>query len=457
MHPRFTPVARSLHASVASLSAASGLVGLVGLAACSGNDGALDFPASAPPVAPMTDGGATANEPDATTASDAAPPPPSAPDASAPDATRDAAPPPSCPASIDARWSCDGTDRVRCVDNSVRRIHCDFGCNAPTAGDDATCGCGANSAFRVWNCLPDGNLYDCPGSIYVAQSCGGRGCSAQPMGVDDRCNPQPGNLQAVLTRLGGECGTYSPGTSCGLALKDFVTGEVAAYRGDAWHVSASSAKALWVAAALYDTSIASVQPFASPIFTTSDNSAAGKVIDLLSSPDRVNTFLWNDVAAPDSGFCHWSYDKTREATSCPATANGDNFFTANDTNLFLSALFQRTLLGDAASRALLGWMQLSPRTGYGGWLGTQLPSAARATMHHKAGWLPPSSVPGYSVSNEIGIVEVPGGHAYAVSILMSGGTDYDGHQLPTMEYASCVLYHAVASDVPDPFAACHHP
>ena len=430
----------------------------LGSTACSGNDGGLDFPNASGNSA--VDSGAP-SDPDATTGTgaDAAPPVPPR-DASTPDGVTPPPPPPpppSCPASIDARWSCDGSDRVRCIDAVVQRLHCDFGCTAATGGDDATCGCGPNSAFKVWNCLSDGNLYDCPGNIYVTQSCGGRGCNAQPMGFDDRCNATPGNLQAVVTRLGGECGTYSSGTSCGLALKDLVTGEIASWRGDSWYVSASSAKAMWVAAALYDTSIAAVQPFAIPIFTSSDNSAAGKVIDLLASPDRVNTFVWNDVGAPDTGFCHWSYDKTRQATSCPSTANGDNFFTANDTVLFLSALWKKTLLGEAASRAELGWMKLSPRTGYGGWLGTQLPAAARATMHHKAGWLPPSTVPGYSVSNDIGIVEVPGGHAYAVSILMSGGTDYDNRQLPVMEYASCVLYHAVASDVADPFAACTHP
>ena len=40
---------------------------------------------------------------------------------------------------------------------------------------------------------------------------------------------------------------------------------------------------------------------------------------------------------------------------------------------------------------------------------------------------------------------------------MDGGSDYDGTQLPMMEFASCVLYHAVASDTADPFAACTHP
>ncbi|MEO6575026.1 MAG: hypothetical protein ABIP89_14370, partial [Polyangiaceae bacterium] len=122
-------------------------------------------------------------------------------------------------------------------------------------------------------------------------------------------------------------------------------------------------------------------------------------------------------------------------------------------------LWDRSLLGEAKSSQELEWMKLSPRSGptYGGWLGTRIPAAARVTMHHKAGWLQPDAVAGYSNSNEIGIIEVPGGHAYAVSILMSGAPTqaaYDAAQLPALEKISCVVYHAVAKDAGDPIAAC---
>jgi beta-lactamase class A len=239
-------------------------------------------------------------------------------------------------------------------------------------------------------------------------------------------------------------------------VRDLATGTEAHYRGNAFYVSASSAKAVWVAAALYDTSIVDVMPYSVPVFRDSDNLAAGQVIDLLVSPDRVNTFMWNDVGLPDSGFCAWGFGHPRDASNCPSVLGGDNFFTADDMLQFTTALWDRSLLGDARAQAELAWMLLSPRSGYGGWLGTQLPATARAAMHHKAGWLPPSEVPGYSNSNEIGIIEIPGGHAYAVAILMDGGHDYDLKQLPMMEYASCVIYHAVAGDAPDPFAACTH-
>jgi hypothetical protein len=55
------------------------------------------------------------------------------------------------------------------------------------------------------------------------------------------------------------------------------------------------------------------------------------------------------------------------------------------------------------------------------------------------------------------MVQVPGYHAYAVGIAMTGGQNYDGKQLPMVEYASCVIYHAVAKDVADPFTTCRAP
>jgi beta-lactamase class A len=355
---------------------------------------------------------------------------------------------------MSAAWACDATNanRVRCVDGYVEQVACANGCTPPAAaGDEAVCSCGADTGFSRWNCsATDGNLYACPGGALLEQSCGGRGCDVGPTGVSDTCKPAAGGaLQTALAALGPQCGVYSPGTDCGIAVRDLVTGEAASWRGNAFYVSASSAKAIWVAAALYDTSIDAVSPYATPIFANSDNYASGSVIDLLSSPARVNTFMWRDVAVPDSGFCHWNYGKTRDAANCPSTMDGDNFFTASDMVQFLVELWDRSLLGDAKASAELGWMKLSPRSGYGGWIGTQLPAAARPNLHHKAGWLPPSAVPGYSNSNEIGIVEVPGGHAYAVAMLMNGAptqSAYDAAQLPTLEYASCVVYHAVAND-----------
>ncbi len=441
--------------SRASLRVPLALAPLV-LFACSGG---VDGPVAAADVPPG--GSASA---DAGSSPDAGPSGMGAPgsDAGAPDAlVRDAALPDAqavrCPAGLGARWTCDGAARQRCVDGRLQRDACGYGCAGAAGGDDATCTCGPNASFSHWNCLADGDLHACPGGVYVRRACGAGGCAAGPLGTDDTCNLQSPALGPVVARLGGECGQFSPGTTCGITVRDLVTGETASVRGDSPFVSASSAKALWVAAALYDVGVAAVAPHADAIFRSSDNYESGAVLDLLASPDRVNSFMWNDLGLATSGYCAWGFGHPRNAANCPPSMGGDNFFTATDVVVFLTALWEGSLLGATTSRAELDWMKLSPRAGYGGWLGTQLPAAARATMHHKAGWLPPSAVPGYSNANDVGIVEPPGGHAYAVALLFAGGTSYDAKQLPTLEYASCVVYHAVLGDVADPFASCTHP
>src|SRR5262249_22118666 len=150
---------------------------------------------------------------------------------------------------------------------------------------------------------------ECPGGEYVARSCGGVGCEVGPRGTDDTCKAADGALADLVAKLGAQCATYSPGSTCGISVRDLASGQSAAWRGDASYVSASSAKAIWVAAALYDTSIALVAPHADPVFKNSDNDEAGAVIDLLASPARVNSFMWNDAALAESGFCHWNYQK----------------------------------------------------------------------------------------------------------------------------------------------------
>jgi beta-lactamase class A len=272
----------------------------------------------------------------------------------------------------------------------------------------------------------------------------------------DAAPPNP-ILQKTLDALGPKCGQLSQGTSCSLSVIDVTTGETASWRGTTTYISASSVKAVWVAVAMKDTSIEKVAPLVTPVFADSDNEVSGQVIDLLSSPDRINTFMWNEAGMKNSGYCSWGFGgKPRKATNCKANvAGGNNFFTSDDGALFMSAVWKKTLLGEAKSAKLLEWMKLSPRKDYGGWLGTQLPEAARASMAHKAGWLPPP----YSsrITNEIGLVQVSPTHAYAVGIAMAGGSNYDGKQLPTVEYASCVIYHAVARDQADPFTGCKTP
>jgi hypothetical protein len=135
-----------------------------------------------------------------------------------------------CPDGVDFRYVCDpaGLRRYRCVDDKLEAVACPDGCVDASGGDDATCGCGSNAAFGRWNCTSDGELHSCAGGVtLLARSCGGLGCTVQPIGISDTCNAAPGDaLQTMVDQLGQRCGQYSPGTRCGLAVRDLVTGAV---------------------------------------------------------------------------------------------------------------------------------------------------------------------------------------------------------------------------------------
>ena len=89
----------------------------------------------------------------------------------------------------------------------------------------------------------------------------------------------PAQLRQTIDRLGAEVSWRSPGTEAALAVVDLTSGARASVGGDVLFVSASSAKAWWVAAALREVGVAPVKPYADAIFVESDNGATGDVID----------------------------------------------------------------------------------------------------------------------------------------------------------------------------------
>lgn len=254
--------------------------------------------------------------------------------------------------------------------------------------------------------------------------------------------------------LAAEVAARSPGTSAAIAVLDLKTGEYAAASDTERHVSASSPKAIWVAAALEHSGIAAMTPYAQPIFRDSDNAAAGSAIDLAGGANAINVFYAGKAGMLDSALTQWFGNRT--ATNSPRKLGDDNYFTAKDAMTFLSRLDGGTLLGATETAQLETWMTWSPRTGFGGWLGTLLPASVRTSMMHKGGWLPPGCCGDdatYNTLNEIGIVEVAPGHRYAVAILARRGTDWSGKQAPWVERASCVIYRA-ASGTPSTSLGC---
>ncbi|HVH44577.1 MAG TPA: serine hydrolase [Labilithrix sp.] len=241
----------------------------------------------------------------------------------------------------------------------------------------------------------------------------------------------------VVAALASEVEERSPGTELGLAVYDFDTKEYAGTNDDDPHISASSAKAIWVAAALKKVGIDPVSPHARPIFEVSSNSDATEVIKLAGA-NYINDF-YALAGMKKSAFTQWNGQK---ATNSPKLLGSDNYFTARDATSFLRGLHEGTLLDATLNAQLEEWMTWSPRDGYGGWLGTLLPESARASLEHKAGWLPPD-LDDRSV-NEIGLVEAGKNHWYAIAILARKGDDYDAEQA-FVEHASCEVYKAIAS------------
>jgi beta-lactamase class A len=271
-------------------------------------------------------------------------------------------------------------------------------------------------------------------------------CQTMP-GADRTDSNVPRPLQSTLDRLGAEAAWRTPGSQVALAVVDLESGERAEVAGDELFVSASAAKAWWVAAALAGTDVDRVAPFAAPVFAGSDNAATGAVIDLVG-PDRVNRFLWDVVAMRSTALTRWNHGARREATGAPRRMGEDNYTTARDALRFLERLARGEILDRARTRALLDWMRLSPRAGLGGWLTARLPPHPRAGAAHKAGWLEPgccSDERTYNHLNEIGVVRAAG-RRYAVVILTHAGHDFWGKQTRFVEYASCEIYRAVARD-----------
>lgn len=250
-----------------------------------------------------------------------------------------------------------------------------------------------------------------------------------------------GSLADAVAALAAEADAQSPGTELGIAVKDLTTGEYAGAGDDVRHVSASSAKVMWVAAAIHAG--ATVSDIAGPIFRNSDNYASGTAIDRAGGIDAVNDFYWNVAGMDHSITANWSFGKRRVATE-QGQLGGDNYFTPSDVITFLTKLDSGELLGDRTDE-LRTYMTWSPRSGYGGWIGTLLPADARASMMHKAGWLPPPDYADYSTLNEVAIVQVPDGDRYAIALLAHHGRDWT-REGRFVERASCVVYRTIAKD-----------
>lgn len=104
-----------------------------------------------------------------------------------PGATCGPPPPPPCPEGTYSIWTCDGDERIRCIDGEVMRESCPLGCVSMPTGTDDVCASTSCEWGSEWIC--DGNdRVRCSGGTEERESCpvacSGGACTDAPVDAD---------------------------------------------------------------------------------------------------------------------------------------------------------------------------------------------------------------------------------------------------------------------------------
>jgi hypothetical protein len=263
---------------------------------------------------------------------------------------------------------------------------------------------------------------------------------ARPAGA---AGPVPG-VQQALDAMVSQAGRFGiDPTMVGVAVLDLQDGTSWSVHGDTKLSFMSSAKLPWVAFATAATGVDANQPDAHALFRWSDNVAAGRYIVRSGGID--NLANWYRAVGMDSSCTKtWGYNGLYASTACPAVLGRyTNHSTAKDMNRLLAAVWDGTLPGlDAAERAaLLQWSTWSLDAWAADGDGTitgYLPGTLWPTAHHKVGWYWGN---GYSDASDTGIIELPDGRAYAISLAAHGGSS-SATQAEFLAQTSCEVYRA---------------
>ncbi|MBX3191408.1 MAG: hypothetical protein KF819_30715 [Labilithrix sp.] len=292
--------------------------------------------------------------------------------------------------------------------------------------------------------------------------------------------PAPSGPTMTLSQLVDDAGKASSwflprGSDVAIALQDLRGGARASFHGDVPHVSASSAKILWLAAALRKVDASALDADAKEIFSASlSYPGPARFVERAGGGDAVNDFYWNVVGARDSQLMSWPgitkptrfdgagvppssrYPEGRAKGAAGRRASPDaapelsidNFITANDAVTFYAKYNDGSLLDGRAgkkTRQLRAWAR-------GGldWIRPRIeerdlpPDRAIG----KPGWLPYDLYPAYAQANSTGIVgdhdegESWTGPHYAVAIL-TRWVGEDGQWGEYIAYAHCVIFYGV--------------
>ncbi|HLA67706.1 MAG TPA: serine hydrolase [Acidimicrobiia bacterium] len=272
------------------------------------------------------------------------------------------------------------------------------------------------------------------------------------------------SLQQVVDRLGSLAPSFDSYSEAVLAISvtRLDTGEAASFRGDVRFGPASAVKAVWVLAAIEHSGLDAVEPISHSVIYSSDDVAAGVAIDLAGGLDAINEYI-RGLGMHDTDFYEWNYPRehVRRSSTYPGPARGRNLTTTNDMVTFWRLVDEGLVLDSPEGDAFIGWTS-GPKAGSdANRIVARLPEEVAATAFFKSGWLPigrdwqlpdtpdgPGEViilTGRGVSVGAGVITVPGGPSYAVAITAYDGRSWGG-MTSWVEYASCVLYSAIAEE-----------
>ena len=214
--------------------------------------------------------------------------------------------------------------------------------------------------------------------------------------------------------------------------------------------SASAVKPVWAAAAMAAAGRDAVDRYAHGALALSDNTAAGRLIDLAGGIDAVNAWAAETAKLGNTRLAHW-FERLASSGLRP------NLTTAQDLALFYARLHQGELLGIAETSALQRWLRDTPRqlSGFDGALPDRLPRAIADRVVHKTGWLPPECCRiGENVIIDAGLVTLPDGGWFAIAAASSTTKGNYSTSVNWVALAACRIYVAISQDT---HHQCHRP
>lgn len=265
-------------------------------------------------------------------------------------------------------------------------------------------------------------------------------------------------LQIMLTRLveeAPEFGSFlacpSVGGTCDAARNVAISvirlddGAHAEVNGDIWEVSASAAKAYWVAAAVDRVGPAAVESLAESIFVSSSNNAASAVIDLVGPQPSDGVDLINEYTRgwglDDTFLRGWYGDRYSSETPYPWGLR--NITTTDDLAAFWAGVGNVEMLDAPDTAEFMEWAAL-PRPSTNELIVPRLPDAA--ATYYKSGWLR-GDIDNPSRRRLGGaLITPPSGAGYAIGIAFQARTNttfYDTG-IRFSQYASCEVYNLIA-------------